>query len=458
MKRRPRVVERPWGHYREYARNEPCTVWLVEMKPGEAGSLQSHRCFDELWLMLDEGAVVQVGDEVLHPRPYDEILIRRGTKHRLSCREADAPVRMFEVMLGEVSDDDKVRYEDEYGRADSPAQAAETESQAPPAMSGTHSVLCIGDMVADIFAAPVPRLPEPGEMLPTDRVAVFPGGNALNTAVALRRLGAQVAIVGSVGHDALGDLLLAQLEATGLDLRGVRREQGASTAATVIYRAEGEDRRYIHALGASGDFTGEDIPEGLVPRNGVVFIGGYLKLAHWSDRALVATLQRARQRNCQVVLNVSIPREGDVDLGRCMRLLPRVDVFVPNQDEAHLLTGEMMPGAQTRALREAGTNWVIITRGERGLYADDGSRVIDMGAFSVPLVDPSGCGDCFTAGLIMGLLQRWDPLETLKFASGVGALGVTALGCTSGVPALAEAVRFVEEHDIEVTVARPAEP
>jgi mannose-1-phosphate guanylyltransferase/mannose-6-phosphate isomerase len=108
--------ERPWGRYREYARNEPCTVWIVEMKPGEEGSLQSHENFDELWIMLTPGAVVQVGDDVLHPEVYEEVFIPRGTKHRLSNRGGAGILRMMEVAYGEVRDDDKVRYEDRYGR------------------------------------------------------------------------------------------------------------------------------------------------------------------------------------------------------------------------------------------------------------------------------------------------------------------------------------------------------
>ena len=116
MADRPRIIERPWGRYREYARNEPCTVWIVEMKPGEQGSLQSHENFDELWIMHTDGAEVQVGDEVLQPRAFDEVYIPRGTTHRLiNC--SDRLFRMMEVAYGDVQDDDKVRYDDKYGRA-----------------------------------------------------------------------------------------------------------------------------------------------------------------------------------------------------------------------------------------------------------------------------------------------------------------------------------------------------
>ncbi len=116
MADRPCIVKRPWGRYREYARNEPCTVWIVEMKPGEEGSLQSHRHFDELWILLTDGALVQVGEEILRPGALEEIYIPRGTKHRLSNRHGTATLRMMEVAYGEVRDEDKVRYDDRYGR------------------------------------------------------------------------------------------------------------------------------------------------------------------------------------------------------------------------------------------------------------------------------------------------------------------------------------------------------
>ncbi|MHC4521031.1 MAG: cupin domain-containing protein, partial [Planctomycetota bacterium] len=89
---------------------------IVEMKPKEEGSLQSHENFDELWIMLTDGGQVQVGDEVTETHAGDEILIPRGTKHRLR-NHSDEPFRMLEVAYGDVQDDDKVRYEDKYGRA-----------------------------------------------------------------------------------------------------------------------------------------------------------------------------------------------------------------------------------------------------------------------------------------------------------------------------------------------------
>ena len=313
-------------------------------------------------------------------------------------------------------------------------------------------ILCIGDMGADIFASPMTRLPEPGEHLLTDEMVVYPGGNALNTAVALRRMGEQVAIAGSIGDDALGKLLLNQLDSSGLDVRGVRREQQGRTASTFILRIEGEDRRFIHAPGVGAEFCGEHVSTDLLPDNGIVLVGGYLKLVAWNDEVLANLLYEAHQRNCRIVLNVCISEGSGVEPSRCLRLLEHVDVFVPNEDEARIITGETTPASQAKVLRRAGAGTVVITRGQQGLYADNGMQTVEMGIFRVPMVDPSGCGDCFTAGIVAAQGRDWDIVRMLEFASAVGALGATALGCTSGVPSFAEVERFIKENHVKIIV------
>jgi len=320
------------------------------------------------------------------------------------------------------------------------------------ASNNRGKVLCVGDLVVDIVSSAMPRLPEPGEIALTERIAVFTGGNALNTAVALRRLGEQVSVAGSVGDDALGRLVLDQLKMQDLNVRGVRREPGGRTASTFILRAEGEDRRFIHSLGVAATFTGEHVLPELIPENGIMLAGGYLKLGAWNDDLLADLMRQARQRNCLVVLNVCIVKDSGVDPSRCLHLLEHVDVFVPNEDEARLLTGQTSLARQAQVLRDAGTRKVVITRGRHGLYANDGEQTVEMGIFAVPLVDPSGCGDCFTAGLIAGLLQRWDTPQVLEFASAVGALGATALGCTDGVPSFKTVEEFLNEHTVSISV------
>ena len=313
-------------------------------------------------------------------------------------------------------------------------------------------ILCVGDLCADIFSSPLERLPQQGELILTDEIAVYPGGNALNTAIALSRLGQSVAIAGSVGDDLLGKMLLDQLKSLGLDVQGVHQEPKGQTATTFIFRVRGEDRRFIHALGVAAEFTGEHVSVDLIPENSILLIGGYLKLGAWNDKILADFLSNARKRNSLIIFNVCIAQGSGVDPRRCLKLLEYVDVFVPNEDEARVITSQNTLANQAKILRQAGARTVVITRGQQGLYADDGVQNVEIGAYRVSMIDPSGCGDCFTAGLVAAQTRSWDLVRTLKFASAVGALGATALGCTNGVPSFDEVEKFVEENKVEVIV------
>lgn len=318
--------------------------------------------------------------------------------------------------------------------------------QETPKYDQVSQILCVGDMVVDLFVHPISRLPRAGELIMTDKIEVFPGGNALNTAIALGRLGEKVAMAGSIGGDALGGLLLDQLEALGLDCQGITTEPSGTTASTVLFRVKGQDRRYVHSLGVAGDFDGKQIPWDLIPQGGIVLIGGYLKLAAWDDETLIDFLRQARKQRCVTVLNVCFARNSAVDPKRCLRLLEHVDVFAPNEDEAQAIAGQIELKQQATVLHEAGAGCVVITRGERGVYAYDGDRIIERDVFPVSVVDPSGCGDCFTAGLISGLKRGWAFERVLEFGCAVGALGATAMGCTNGVPSFESVERFIKER------------
>ena len=107
-------VERPWGSFRQYAHNVETTVSLMTVKPDQRLSLQSHTGRAELWIVLDDGAVVQVDDHVIHPKAGDEIWIPDNARHRLS---SDGPtVRVLEVAFGNWQQADITRYDDDYAR------------------------------------------------------------------------------------------------------------------------------------------------------------------------------------------------------------------------------------------------------------------------------------------------------------------------------------------------------
>jgi len=109
------TVSRPWGSFKQYAFNEDTTVSLMTVLPGQRLSLQSHTGRAELWIVLDDGASVQVGPNVTTHKAGDEIWIPANERHRLGNATA-APVRVLEVAFGNWQQADIVRYEDDFSR------------------------------------------------------------------------------------------------------------------------------------------------------------------------------------------------------------------------------------------------------------------------------------------------------------------------------------------------------
>ena len=132
-----RVVRtgKPWGYFEQYAHNIPCTVKIITVEPGGTLSRQYHHHRDELWVVLDAGAEIELGDEVLRPVSSEEFFIPRGTVHRLSC-VGEHPARILEVSFGVFDEEDIVRLEDDYGRVGARHEGAEEDPEVSIVVDG----------------------------------------------------------------------------------------------------------------------------------------------------------------------------------------------------------------------------------------------------------------------------------------------------------------------------------
>jgi mannose-6-phosphate isomerase len=110
-------VEKPWGRFEQYTHNLPCTVKIITVSPGGILSRQYHKKRDELWVVLDRGACVELDGKVIYPEVEEKLFIPRETVHRLSASRGEVSVRILEISFGEFEEEDIVRLEDLYGRA-----------------------------------------------------------------------------------------------------------------------------------------------------------------------------------------------------------------------------------------------------------------------------------------------------------------------------------------------------
>ncbi len=308
---------------------------------------------------------------------------------------------------------------------------------------------CAGILVADIFVPPLPGLPEAGALLATEDFLLETGGCAANTGTDLARLGADVTVCGVVGDDMFADFLSGKLAERGVNTSAIRRDTGG-TSKTVILTVAGEDRRFLHTFGANRRFVADDLAHPAIADADVLYLGGYLVLPALDPEATGQAFAAAKARGTRIVLDVVVPADCAPDRGALAPVLPYVDVFKPNDEEAEALTGLSDPRAQAERFLDLGCQCAVITRGGRGTLVAERDAVWTAGVYPINFVDGSGSGDAFDAGWIVGMLQGWDTPTTLRYASAVGALACTRLGCTTGVtgPDAVEAV--MASHELEV--------
>ena len=248
----------------------------------------------------------------------------------------------------------------------------------------------------------------------------------------LARLGVRTGLVGKVGDDEYGRWLRRSLARKRVLVDGVSTGQRAATSQTVILPVDGEDRRYIHVPGANAELGVADIAP-MLSGVRVLAIGGYLALLGLDPEGVADLLAGARTRGTATLLDVVVPRGADDPVKALRPVLPHVDCFLPNEDEARLVTGHDNPADQARALLELGCASVVITCGAEGAVYADPARVIRVRPFPVEVVDGSGAGDAFTAGIILGLIEGWPAEQRLRFATALGGSVCRGLGCTGTV-------------------------
>jgi sugar/nucleoside kinase (ribokinase family) len=314
-------------------------------------------------------------------------------------------------------------------------------------------VVCAGLVVADHVSPPLDHLPRAGELIVVDNLVLNIGGGAANTAMDLARLGVPTAICARVGDDPFGRFATETLLGRGIDCAALKTDPTRPTSQTLIVNVRGEDRRFIHTVGANTGFVAADLDAVLAGAPRVLHIGYFLILPNLDAHELAERFRRARATGTLTVLDVATPGPGEYR-NRLEVVLPQTDIFVPNSDEAELILGETDPVRQALVFREMGARKVIITLGDRGVVAVSDDLQLRLGAYPVPYVDGSGGGDAFNAGYILGLLEQRSEIECLKLASAVGASCVRAVGTTDGVFSRAETEAFLSRHELAIEPIR----
>jgi len=321
-------------------------------------------------------------------------------------------------------------------------------------MASPTEVVCAGILVADHVCTPMDHLPEEGHLVAVERMFLLTGGCAANVGVNVAKQGVGVTVLGAVGDDSWGRFVREDLAARGVDTGRVRVVPDLHTSQTMILLCKGQDRRFVHTFGANAAFRAADVDPDSLAGARVFYLGGYLAMPGLVPEDLAALFAACRARGMQTVLDVVVPTGAEA-AGALAPVLPHTDVFLPNNDEAEILTGEVRPERQARRLLEMGVETVVVTLGGDGLLFARGDELGRADHYPSEVVDQTGAGDAFCAGFITGMVRGLDLRGSVEYGSALGASCVRSIGCYQGVFDRAQAEAFVAEHPLPVrSVAR----
>jgi argininosuccinate lyase len=267
----------------------------------------------------------------------------------------------------------------------------------------THAV--IGNVNIDLLVWPVHGIPPPGAEHRVERIEVRLGGAAGVAGATLARLGTDPILVGCVGDDALGAAAIDELRNYGVDVRHVRSIPGAATGVSIAFEAPGRERSFLISVASLAAFEVSMVPDAALRASDVLFCG-YFNLPSMRGDPTASLLRRVKDAGGTTLLDTGWDHDGWPESTReeVRLLLPSVDVFLPNEAEAEGLTGESDPMTAALALTRMSGGWVVAKLGEAGCLAvGPKGETHRAAAPSVEVVDTTGAGDAFNAGL-MGAL------------------------------------------------------
>lgn len=308
------------------------------------------------------------------------------------------------------------------------------------------SIMLTGFFVVDVIAYNLDRIPEPGEIVRTSYFYVSTGGHPLNIAIDLVKLGLEgsdILVCGAMGNDLFSKFIIEILKSYNVRMC-TKVVDDVYTSTTLILVEKGKDRRFVNYIGANAYL---DLDHVIRCYNGVKPRYFFLAMGALGDFDNVAYKAIEKVNNDNVLTFTDFALGQQEKIPYILKAFKYSDIVHCNDLELRSVTGEddIDKGAKI-LLKNSNTKLLFITLGSEGaiLYTRNGLKITQK-PFNVEVVDPTGAGDAFDAGVLYTIYRNnidkkklenlgiEELVEILIFAQAVGAACVTMPGATTGV-------------------------
>lgn len=298
-------------------------------------------------------------------------------------------------------------------------------------------IVIVGSITMDLVTR-APRIPAIGQTLIGTGFETTPGGKGANQAVAAARLGYRVAMVGKVGNDTYGPMLLENLKHAGVEIAGMTQTPGPSGLAPMFVADDGQNAIVV-VPGANGkmDCATIDKHADLIRSAGLVLCQLEIPI-----ETLCYALDFCARAQVPVMLDPAPAADLPDAVWR------QVKWFTPNETEAAHYVGDGISAEDTaKRLHQKGLAGVALKRGAEGAYVSvAGGQAGWAKPFKVDAIDTVGAGDCFNGAFAVALEEGKDPWEAARFANAASAISVTRKGAQASMPLRAEVEELLDKH------------
>ena len=308
-----------------------------------------------------------------------------------------------------------------------------------------YDALVVGELNVDLILNKIDGFPEIGKEKLAEEMTLTLGSSSAIFASNLSALGAKVAFVGKIGHDQFGELVLQSLENKGVSTEFIIQDKTLNTGATIVLNYD-EDRAMLTHPGAMNHLTIKDItPEILKTARHLHFSSYYLQPGIRED--VDQLFKMAKENGLTTSFDMQWDPKEKWQLP-VQKILPFVDVFLPNRQELIYLTGQINLKEAIKKLRD-NANTVVVKMGNEGSFLFDTKAKLEktLPAYkNEQVVDAIGAGDSFNAGFIFKFIQGAPLEECQRFGNLCGAINTTAAGGTSAFQNYEQIMKIARER------------